>query len=281
MASVEIMTARMLEGMRAACQLAAETLVLVGERIEPGITTQSIDDFVRDFTAARGAKCSTLGYKGFTANCCTSLNEVVCHGIPGPRVLKDGDIINVDITSYFPTVNGYHGDNSAMFYVGEPSDDAKHVVEVARHSLEVGIAAVRAGARIGDIGAAIQRYAEGEGCSVVRDYVGHGVGRNFHMPPQVPHYGRAGSGIRLRPGMVFTIEPMINLGDWRTELQSDGWTVLTADRSLTAQFEHTIAVTESGCEVLTARDAVLANSEDKEWSRLGPLASPAGLSKSA
>ncbi len=277
MASVEIMTPRMLEGMREACQLAAETLVAVGERIAPGVTTSSLDLFIRDMTMSRGARCSTLGYKGFPKHCCTSLNEVVCHGIPGARVLTDGDIINVDITSFYPSQNGYHGDNSATFYVGEPSEDAKKIVEVARQSLEVGIEQVRAGARLGDIGAAIQEYAEGEGCSVVRDYVGHGVGRNFHMPPQVPHYGRRGSGLRLRSGMVFTIEPMINLGAWQTEVMADGWTVLTTDRSLTAQFEHTIVVTDKGCEVLTARSAPLKHSEDVPWARLGPLASPAGL----
>ena len=267
----------MLEGMRHACQLAAKTLTLVGPQIRPGITTDEINTFVHNYTLSQDARPSPLGYKGFPKSVCTSINEVVCHGIPGPTVLKDGDLINVDITSYYPTRRGYHGDNSATFYVGEPSEDTKHVVEVARHSLEVGIAQVRAGARIGDIGAAIQEYAEGEGCSVVRDYVGHGVGRKFHMPPQIPHYGKRGTGLRLRTGMVFTIEPMINLGDWRTQVMKDGWTVLTADRSLTAQFEHTLVVTDNGCEVLTARDEVLANSEDVPWARLGPLASPAGL----
>ena len=277
MASVELMTPTMLEGMRRACQLAAQTLILVGERIKPGVTTDHINEFVHEYTIGQGARPSPLGYKGFPKSVCTSVNEVVCHGIPGAQVLEDGDIINVDITSCLPTKRGYHGDNSATFYVGAPSDDAKHVVEVARQSLEVGIAQVRAGARVGDIGAAIQAYAEGEGCSVVRDFVGHGVGRKFHMPPQIPHYGTVDTGPRLRTGMVFTIEPMINLGDWRTEVLRDGWTVLTQDRSLTAQFEHTLLVTDEGCEVLTARDKVLVGSEDVPWARLGPLATPVAL----
>jgi methionyl aminopeptidase len=204
------------------------------------------------------------------------VNEVVCHGIPGNQALKDGDIINVDVTSYLPAKDGFHGDTSATFYVGEVSDQAKKIVEVARRSLELGIAQVKDGARLGDIGAAIQEYAERQGCSVVRDYVGHGIGREFHCAPQVAHFGTRGAGKRIKSGMVFTIEPMINLGDFPCEVLADGWTVLTRDRSLSAQFEHTILVTDTGCEVLTARKALLKNSEDKPWSDLGPLSVPAG-----
>jgi methionyl aminopeptidase len=260
--AIEIMTPAMLERMRQACQLAAETLVMIGPHIRAGITTDDINTLVHNFTLERGAWPSPLNYKGFPKSVCTSVNEVVCHGIPGKRVLHDGDIVNVDVTSYLPRENGFHGDTSATFYVGRPSPEAQHVVEVARRSLELGIAEVKPGNRIGDIGAAIQEYAEGQGCSVVRDYIGHGIGREFHMAPQVPHFGKRGSGKRLKPGMVFTVEPMINLGDFETEVLEDNWTVITVDGSLSAQFEHTVLVTETGCEVLTARKAVLVNSED-------------------
>lgn len=262
MSSIEIMGPAALEGMRAACRLAAETLVAVGPIIRPGITTDDINAFVHQYTIERDAWPSPLNYKGFPKSVCTSVNEVVCHGIPGKRVLCEGDIVNVDVTSYLPKVNGFHGDTSATFFVGRPSAEARHVVEVSRRSLELGIAEVRAGARIGDIGAAIQEYAEGQGCSVVRDYVGHGIGREFHMAPQVPHYGRRGNGKRMKAGMVFTIEPMVNVGDFRCEVLDDDWTVITADGSLSAQFEHTVLVTETGCEVLTARAQRLVNSED-------------------
>jgi methionyl aminopeptidase len=187
--------------------------------------------------------------------------------------LQDGDIINVDVTPILPAKDGYYGDTSATFYVGTPSDEAKHLVEVTRRSLELGIEQVRDGARLGDIGAAIQGYAESQGCSVVRDFVGHGVGQRFHMPPNVPHYGRWGQGPRLKAGMVFTIEPMINLGTWECEVMDDQWTVLTADRRWSAQFEHTVLVTRAGCEVLTQRKAVLKRSEDVSWANLGPLGS--------
>ena len=262
MSAIEIMSPSALTGMRAACKLAAETLLAVGPVIRPGITTDDINTFVHDFTIARGAWPSPLNYKGFPKSVCTSVNEVVCHGIPGKRVLRDGDIVNVDVTSYLPKVNGFHGDTSATFFVGTPAPKTRHVVEVSRRSLELALEVVRAGARIGDIGAAIQEYAERQGCSVVRDYVGHGIGREFHMAPQVPHYGKRGDGKRLKAGMVFTIEPMINLGSFETEVLEDDWTVITADGSWSAQFEHTILVTEYGCEVLTARSARLVNSED-------------------
>jgi methionyl aminopeptidase len=235
---------------------------MVGQHIRPGITTDEINELVHGFAIARGARPSPLNYRGFPKSVCTSLNEIVCHGIPGPRVIVEGDILNVDITYYYPAKNGFHGDTSATFYVGQPSKAAQHVVEVARRCLALGLAQVREGNRIGDIGAAIQEYAEANGCSVVRDFVGHGIGREFHASPQVPHFGKYGTGKRLKAGMVFTVEPMINLGGFECEVLSDGWTVTTKDRSLSAQFEHTVAVTEDGCEVLTARSEPLKRSED-------------------
>jgi methionyl aminopeptidase len=274
---IEIMSTRDVERMRAACQLAADTLVMVGEHLRAGMTTDDINTLVHEYTLAHGARPSPLNYHGFPKSVCTSVNECVCHGIPGPQVLKPGDIINVDVTSYFPAKDGFHGDTSATFYIGEPSPDAKKVTEVSRQCLELGIAQVKDGARLGDIGAAIQEYAEGQGCSVVQEYVGHGIGRQFHTAPQVPHFGRRGEGKRIKAGMIFTIEPMINLGGYKCEQLADGWTVLTADRSLSAQFEHTVLVTQSGCEVLTARKAPLKLSEDKPWAVLGPLASAAAL----
>ncbi|HKU40399.1 MAG TPA: type I methionyl aminopeptidase [Polyangiales bacterium] len=275
MSAIEIMTPSMLARMREACQLAADTLVMVGKHLAPGMTTDDINTLVHDYTLKHGAWPSPLNYHGFPKSVCTSVNEVVCHGIPGKRVLKDGDIINVDVTSYYPAKNGFHGDTSATFYVGTPSEDAKRVTEVSRYCLELGIAEVREGARIGDIGAAIMQYAHSQGCSVVRDYVGHGIGREFHTAPQVPHYGKRGDGKRLKAGMVFTIEPMINLGHYECERLDDEWTVITADGSLSAQFEHTVVVTKSGCEVLTARKELLSHSEDKTWAKLGPLSVPA------
>lgn len=244
--------------MREVCKLAAETLCRVDEIIRPGITTDDIDRFVHDHTLRQGARPAPLGYRGFPRSTCTSLNEQVCHGIPGTRVLVDGDIINVDVTHIY---EGFHGDTSATFYVGTPGADAVRVTEVARQSLALGIAEVKPGARLGDIGAVIQEFAGSHGCSVVREYTGHGIGREFHEPPSVPHVGRRGMGPRIRPGMIFTIEPMINLGSWEVEVLADGWTVVTRDGKLSAQFEHTILVTDEGCEVLTARAAPLRKSE--------------------
>jgi methionyl aminopeptidase len=258
MSTVEIKSAKEIETLRRACRLAAETLLEVGPIIRAGITTDDIDRFVHEDTLRRGARPAPLNYHGFPKSVCTSINEVVCHGIPGPQRLKDGDIINVDVTSIY---EGFHGDTSATFYVGRPSKDAVRVTEIARRSLAIGIEQVRDGARLGDIGAAIQEYAEGEGCSVVRAFVGHGIGRRFHEPPQVSHVGTRGSGMRLKAGMCFTIEPMINAGGYEVDVLDDGWTVLTRDRSLSAQFEHTLVVTKSGCEVLTARDRPLVSSE--------------------
>ena len=281
MSAIEIMTPSMLARMREACQLAGDTLVMVGKHLAPGMTTDDINTLVHDYTLKHGAWPSPLNYHGFPKSVCTSVNEVVCHGIPGKRVLKDGDIVNVDVTSYYPAKNGFHGDTSATFYVGTPSDGAKLVTEVSRMCLELGIAEVREGARIGDIGAAIMQYAHAHGCSVVRDYVGHGIGREFHTAPQVPHYGKRGDGKRLKAGMVFTIEPMINIGHYECERLDDEWTVITADGSLSAQFEHTIVVTKNGCEVLTARKELLTHSEDVSWAKLGPLSVPAAHAASS
>ena len=258
MSNATIKTVKEVEALRAACEMAAETLLAVGDMLRPGITTEDINRFVHDDTVRRGGWPAPLNYHGFPKSVCTSVNEVVCHGIPGSRVLEPGDIINVDVTTIY---NGFHGDTSATFYIGTPSAEAKHVTEVARRSLELGIAEVRDGARLGDIGAAIQEFAEGEGCSVVRAFVGHGIGRKFHEAPQVSHVGQRNKGDRIRAGMCFTIEPMINVGGYEVEVLADKWTALTLDRSLSAQFEHTIVVTKTGCEVLTARKRKLANSE--------------------
>jgi methionyl aminopeptidase len=257
-ASITIKNEQQIEAMRRACRLAAETLEETAKILRPGMTTGAINDFVHKYTIDRGAVPAPLGYRGYPRSVCTSVNEVVCHGIPGPRVLRPGDIINVDITSI---LDGWHGDVSATFYIGEPSKEARRLVEVTRKCLEKGIAEVRPGARLGNIGAAIQEYAESMGCSVVRDFVGHGIGKAFHEAPQVPHFGKRDRDVRLKEGMTFTIEPMINLGDWRLHTLSDGWTAVTDDGELSAQFEHTVAVTDDGVEILTAFKEPLVNSE--------------------
>lgn len=262
-----------LQQMRASCTLAADTLVYVGKNLAAGMTTDDVNTLVHDYIVEHDAYPSPLHYKGFPKSVCTSVNECVCHGIPGKYVLRDGDIVNVDVTTFLPRRNGFHGDTSATFYIGTPSPMAQHVTEVARQALELGIAAVRPGGRIGDIGHVIQRFVESKGCSVVRDYTGHGIGRIFHTEPSVPHYGRAGTGARIKRGMIFTIEPMVNIGSYECDLMPDGWTVVTRDRSLTAQFEHTLLVTRAGAEVLTRRPELLQHSEDKPWSVLGPLSS--------
>jgi methionyl aminopeptidase len=254
--AVIIHSASEIERMRRAGRVAAATLAHVGARIAPAITTARIERWVREDTARRGGKPSQLGYRvagspPFPAAVCTSINEVVCHGIPSEKdVLEPGDIVNVDVTT---ELDGFHGDTSATFIVGGLSaatPEARHVVDVARRSRDAGIAVVRDGARLGDIGAAIEALARREGCSVVRDFGGHGIGRRMHQDPHVPHVGPRG-GIRLKAGMCFTIEPMINLGTSEIVVLEDGWTVLTADRKLSAQFEHTVVVTRDGCEVLT------------------------------
>ena len=258
--AVEIKSPREIELMRTVCRLAAETLLHVGEKLRVGMSTDEIDRIVHEHTLSQGARPAPLNYKGFPKSVCTSINEIVCHGIPDRTVLRNGDIVNVDVTHIY---EGFHGDTSATFYVGTPGQDARHVVEVARQSLEVGVAEVREGARLGDIGAAIQEYVEGQGCSVVRDFVGHGIGRKFHDAPQVKHYGKRGTGDRVRSGMTFTIEPMVNVGGWEVDVDStDKWTVRTADGKLSAQFEHTVLVTRDGCEILTARSKALRSSEN-------------------
>lgn len=247
--AVEILSLREQEKLRRASECAAQTLAFVRERARAGVSTAQIDQWVREDTERRGAKPSQLGYHGFPAAVCTSVNSVVCHGIPRrDQVLRDGDIINVDVTS---ELDGFHGDLSETFIIGEASDEARHVVDVAKRCLEAAIAVVRADARLGDIGAVIDALARKEGCSVVSDFGGHGIGRRMHMDPHVAHTGLAGTGLRLRAGMAFTIEPMINLGRPDVRVLDDRWTVVTADGSLSAQFEHTVLVTRDGCEVLT------------------------------
>jgi methionyl aminopeptidase len=247
--TIVLLSSREIEKMRQAGRLAAELLDYLEPMVKPGVSTLELNDEAERWTKAHGAKSAPLGYHGFPKSICTSVNEVVCHGIPNAKqILKDGDIINIDVT---PLLDGYHGDTSKTFFVGTPSPIAKKLVEVTEECLRRGIAQVKPGSRIGDIGAAIQEYAEGQGFSVVRDFVGHGVSKIFHTAPQVPHYGTRGRGKRIRPGMVFTIEPMINEGTWEVEVLADKWTAVTKDRKLSAQFEHTISVTENGVEILT------------------------------
>ena len=242
------------EAMRAAGRFAAELLDRVAEMIRPGVTTLEIDRRVDELTRARGARSAPLGYGGhgappFSGHCCTSVNDVVCHGIPSERhVLRDGDIINVDVT---PVVDGWHGDSSRTFVVGDASPKARRLVADTWRALWLGIRAVKPGGRSGDIGHAIQSFAEAQGYAVVREFTGHGVGRVFHTAPSILHYGKPGTGELITPGMTFTVEPMINLGHWKTQILEDGWTAVTIDGSLSAQFEHTLLVTEHGVEVLT------------------------------
>jgi methionyl aminopeptidase len=236
------------EGIRRAGKLVVRLLSMVEKEIHPGMTTEEINTLVHEMTIKNGAIPAPLNYRGFPKSVCVSVNEVICHGIPGKRVLNAGDIVNVDVT---PILNGYYADGNKTFFVGTPSPEARKIVDVSRQSLVLGMKAVRPGNTIGDIGWAIQSYAEGEGCSVVREFVGHGVGYEFHEPPQVPHYGRKGGGVVLVPGMVFTIEPMINYGKKELYVLEDDWTAVTADGSLSAQFEQTLLVTADGCESLT------------------------------
>jgi methionyl aminopeptidase len=247
--TIVILSQREIEKMRRAGSLAAKLLQHLEPFVKPGVSTLQLNDEAERWTQKQGAKSAPLGYKGFPKSICTSVNEVICHGIPNAKqILKDGDIINIDVT---PIVEGYHGDTSKTFLVGNPSPKAQKLVEVTQECLRLGIAEVKPGAKIGDIGAAIQEYAESFGFSVVRDFVGHGISNIFHTAPDVPHYGIRGRGKKLRAGMVFTIEPMINEGTHEATMLSDGWTAVTSDRLLSAQFEHTIAVTEDGVEILT------------------------------
>ena len=248
--AIELHAGREIELLRAAGRVAAHTLALVDARLRAGVTTADIDAWVRADTKANGGAPSQLGYQGFPSAVCTSKNHVVCHGIPSRAdVLADGDIINVDVTT---KLRGFHGDTSATFFIGEPSAEARHVVTVARACRDAGIAVIREGCRLGDIGGATMDVARREGCSVVSELGGHGIGRTMHAEPHVSHTARAGTGIRLRAGMVLTVEPMVNLGTADVRTLDDGWTIVTADGRLSAQFEHTVLVTKTGHEILTA-----------------------------
>ncbi len=237
-----------IEGIRKAGVLLLEIMDKVETMIQPGLKTDDINTFVHEETIKAGAVPAPLNYRGYPKSVCVSVNEVICHGIPGERILKDGDIVNVDIT---PILNGYYADANKTFFVGTPSPDAVKIVSVARESLKRAIETIKPGSRLGDIGWAIQSYAEAQGCSVVREFVGHGVGLNFHELPQILHFGKRGKGVLLVPGMVFTIEPMINLGTRKLHILEDKWTAVTDDGALSAQFEQTILVTETGWESLT------------------------------
>ncbi|HKX79477.1 MAG TPA: type I methionyl aminopeptidase [Novosphingobium sp.] len=235
-------------GMRKAGRLAAEILDALVPMVRPGVTTGEIDDAVRRLTIEGGAVPATLGYRGYEHSSCVSINHVVCHGIPSDKTLKDGDIVNIDVT---PLLDGWHGDSSRMYLVGDVALKARRLVDVTHECLMIGIEQARPGKRMGDIGAAIQAYAEKNRYGVVREFCGHGLGRLFHDAPEVVHAGRAGTGPEIRPGMFFTIEPMINLGKPAVKLLGDGWTAVTRDKSLSAQFEHSIGITEDGCEIFT------------------------------
>ncbi len=236
------------DGMHKAGQLAAETLDMITPHMVPGVTTSEIDDMIRRFILAGGGVPATIGYRGYTHSCCISINHVVCHGIPGEKALKSGDIVNVDVT---PIVDGWHGDTSRMYLIGDVPLKAKRLVDITYDCLMVGIEAAKPGNYLGDVGYAIQQLAEKHRYGVVRDFCGHGVGRLFHDAPEVVHVGRPGTGPELKPGMIFTIEPMINIGRPDVKLLDDGWTAVTRDRSLSAQFEHSIGITETGCEIFT------------------------------
>lgn len=247
--SITIKTPEQIEKMRVAGKLAAEVLEIIGAFVKPGVTTEQLDQICYEHIVnVQGAIPANLGYKGFPKTLCTSVNNVICHGIPGPKVLKEGDIINIDVTVI---KDGFHGDTSRMYYVGEPSILAKRLCSVTLEAMLRGIAVVRPGATLGDIGHAIQSYVEAQRFSVVREYCGHGIGQIYHEDPQVLHYGQPGTGGVLKPGMTFTVEPMVNAGARHTRLLPDGWTVVTKDHSLSAQWEHTVLVTETGVEILT------------------------------
>ena len=247
--AVTVHDAAAFEGMRKAGRLAAEVLDLMVPLVKPGVTTAALDKVAYDYTVAHGALPACLGYRGYRHTICTSINHVVCHGIPGDKPLRDGDIVNIDVTVI---LDGWHGDTSRMYPVGELKLKSQRLIDITYESMMRGIAVVRPGATTGDIGHAIQSYAEGqERCAVVRDFCGHGLGRIFHALPNVVHYGKPGGGIKLQSGMFFTIEPMINLGAYGVKVLNDGWTAVTRDRSLSAQFEHSVGVTDNGVEIFT------------------------------
>jgi methionyl aminopeptidase len=245
---IKLYSADAFEGMRRVGNLTAQALDALNELVKPGVTTEAVDRFLFEFGADHGALPATLNYRGYRKSCCTSINHVVCHGYPDDKPLREGDIVNIDVTY---VLDGWHGDSSRMYAVGTLKRAAERLLEVTYECLERGIAAVKPGRRTGAIGAAIQTYAEAERCSVVRDFCGHGVGRLFHDAPNILHYGTERDGIEMRDGMIFTIEPMINLGRPHVKVLGDGWTAVTRDRSLSAQYEHTIGVTANGCEVFT------------------------------
>lgn len=247
--TIKLHDAEAFAGMRKAGRLAAEILDALVPLVRPGVSSEELDRVVREMTLDAGAQCATLGYRGYTHSCCISANHVICHGIPSDKTLKDGDIVNIDVT---PLLDGWHGDSSRMFLVGDVPLKARRLVDVTYECLMLGIEAARPGGRLGDIGAAIQAHAERQRYGVVREFCGHGVGRLFHDAPEVVHAGKAGTGPELRPGMIFTIEPMINLGKPGCKILDDGWTAVTRDRSLSAQFEHSIGITETGVEIFTA-----------------------------
>ncbi len=246
--NIILKTPEQVQGIRECGKLLLSIMEGVEAMIRPGLKTDEINTYVHEQTIKAGAVPAPLNYRGFPKSVCVSVNDVICHGIPGEQVLKDGDIVNVDIT---PILNGYYADANKTFFVGTPGRDAQKIVAVAAQSLRMGMAQVKPGGTLGDIGHAIQQYAEGQGCSVVREFVGHGVGLDFHEQPQVLHFGRPGTGVTLVPGMVFTIEPMVNLGKKELHVLEDGWTAVTNDGSLSAQFEQTILVTDNGYESLT------------------------------
>ncbi|RUO77330.1 type I methionyl aminopeptidase [Idiomarina seosinensis] len=247
---ISIKTPEEIEKMRAAGRLAASVLEMIGEYVKPGVTTEELDDICHKYITDHGAYPAPLNYHGFPKSICTSVNHCVCHGIPGPKKLKDGDIMNIDVTV---KLDGYHGDTSKMFVVGKPSILSERLIRVTQESLYEAIKMIKPGVRLGDFAEVIQKHAESHGYSIVREYCGHGIGAVFHEDPQIVHYGTAGTGEELKAGMCFTIEPMVNAGKRHTKLMKDGWTVLTKDRSLSAQWEHTLLVTDDGVEVLTLR----------------------------
>jgi len=251
-ADIVIHTEADFEGMRKAGRLGAEVLDFITPYVKPGITTNELDRLCEEYTQSKGAVSACMGYRGYPKNVCTSVNEVVCHGIPNDRPLKSGDILNIDVT---PKLNGWHGDNSRMFTVGKVFTQSAKLIDVTYECMMRGIQVVKPGARLGDIGHAIQSYAEQNGFSVVRDFCGHGVGKTFHMAPSVMHFGKPGTGTILKKGMIFTIEPMINVGSYETEVLRDGWTAVTVDGKRSAQFEHAIGVTETGYEIFTLSPA--------------------------
>ncbi len=249
--NIPILTAEQIEKMQIAGKLAADVLIMLDDYVKVGVSTGKLDDLAHQFILDHGAIPAPLNYNGFPKSICTSINHVVCHGIPDhERLLKDGDIINIDTTVI---VDGFYGDTSKMWIVGEGSVMAERICRVAQEALYAGMKVVKNGARLGDIGAAIQKVVEPERFSIVREFCGHGIGQTFHAEPQVLHYGKAGTGVELKTGMAFTIEPMINQGVWQTKVMKDGWTAITKDRKLSAQWEHTLIVTDDGCIVTTAR----------------------------